>query len=138
MDALALRLAVGDQLPPFTRLTDFPAWNRFAAVNDEFVLIHMDEEAGRAAGLNGAIGMGNLQWSYLHNLVRDWLGADGRILTMECQFRATNQRGQTVSAKGTVAGLSRGDHGLVATLDVWTETAEGQQLAVGHCTVLLD
>jgi acyl dehydratase len=138
VNELAERLAVGDQLPTFTRVTDFANWNRYAAVNDEFVPIHMDDEAGRAAGVGGAIGMGNLQWSYLHNLVRDWVGDHGRILSMDCQFRSTNQRGQTVTAKGTVTDVSQGDGGLVVTLNVWTETAEGQQLAAGQCSVLLD
>jgi hypothetical protein len=40
---------VGDELPPFVRTTGFDNWNRYAAVNDEFVPIHMDDDAGRAA-----------------------------------------------------------------------------------------
>ena len=52
--------------------------------------------------------MGNLQWSYLHNVLRDWLGDDGTILTMRCQFRAVNTKGQTVTAHGTVSGRARG------------------------------
>jgi acyl dehydratase len=147
MGTLADRLAAGDKLPPFTRATDFPVWNRYAAVNYEFVPIHMDDAAGRQAGLPGAIGMGNLQWSYLHNLVRDWLGDEGRIVHMDCQFRSPNERGQTVTARGVVAGVTRGDTGTEAQLDVWTEavpaetgdaeTGTAQRLAIGHCVVLL-
>src|SRR3954464_10210602 len=49
----------GGQLPPWSRKSAFMNWNRYAAVNDEFVYIHMDDEAGRAA-LNeqGASGWG--------------------------------------------------------------------------------
>ena len=36
---------VGDEIPTFERFADFPAWNRYAAVNDEFVPIHMDDDA---------------------------------------------------------------------------------------------
>jgi len=43
----------------------------------------MDDEAGRAAGHPTAIGMGNLQWAYLHNLLRGWLGGRGRIVRVE-------------------------------------------------------
>src|ERR1700759_831327 len=89
---------VGDVLPPFTRTTDFANWNRYAAVNCEFVDIHMDDEAGRAAGYPSAFGMGNLQWSYLHNLVRDWLGDDGAIVSLKGQFRAPNTKGMKVTA----------------------------------------
>jgi acyl dehydratase len=96
---------VGQELPPYAREAGFPAWNRYAAVNDEFVPIHMDDDAGRAQGFPGAFGMGNLMWSYLHNLVRDWMGDDGRIVSMTCSFRAPNNRGMTVEARGTVTGV---------------------------------
>ncbi len=98
-------VTVGTELPPFVRTTDFHNWNRYAAVNDEFVPIHMDDEAGRAQGFAGAFGMGNLLWSYLHDLLRGWMGDEGRIVSMSCSFRAPNNRGMTVEARGTVVGV---------------------------------
>lgn len=98
-------VTVGTELPVFVRTTGFHNWNRYAAVNDEFVPIHMDDEAGRAQGFPGAFGMGNLMWSYLHNLVRDWMGDDGRIVKMGCSFRSPNLRGMTVEARGTVTAV---------------------------------
>ena len=96
---------VGTELPPFVRTTGFHNWNRYAAVNDEFVPIHMDDEAGRAQGFQGAFGMGNLMWSYLHSLLREWMGDDGRIVSMACSFRAPNNRGMTIEARGTVTAV---------------------------------
>ena len=75
---------VDHEIPPFERIVGLHNWNRYAAVNDEFVDIHMDDDAGRDAGYPGAFGMGNLQWSYLHNLIRAWVGDDGRIVRMAC------------------------------------------------------
>jgi acyl dehydratase len=98
-------VTVGTELPVLVRTTGFHNWNRFAAVNDEFVPIHMDDDAGRAQGFPGAFGMGNLMWSYLHNVVRDWMGDDGRIVTMGCSFRSPNLRGMTVEARGTVVAV---------------------------------
>ena len=98
-------VAVGTEVPTFVRTTDFHNWNRYAAVNDEFVPIHMDDEAGRAQGFAGAFGMGNLLWSYLHDLLRNWIGDDGRIVSMNCSFRAPNNRGMTIEARGTVTGV---------------------------------
>ena len=98
-------VTVGTELPAFVRTTGFHNWNRYAAVNDEFVPIHMDDDAGRAQGFPGAFGMGNLMWSYLHNLVRDWMGDDGRLVSMSCSFRSPNLRGMTVEARGTVTAV---------------------------------
>jgi acyl dehydratase len=135
---MPVNVEVGQELPPFVRETGFPVWNRFAAVNDEFVPIHMDDEAGKAAGMPGAFGMGNLQWAYLHNVVRDWLGDDGTILTMQCQFRAVNNKDQTVTARGKVAAVREEADGIHVDIDVWTEDQNGSQLAPGRCSVLLN
>lgn len=128
---------VGDELPPFTRAAGFAEWNRFAAVNDEFVPIHMDDGAGRSAGMSGSIGMGNLQWSYLHNLVRAWLPDGGRILTMACRFNSPSGKGLPVSARGRVSGLESREDGHEVALELWTENSDGTVLAPGTCTVLI-
>jgi len=111
-------VTVGTELPPLVRTTDFHNWNRFAAVNDEFVPIHMDDAAGQAQGFPGAFGMGNLMWSYLHNLVRDWAGDDGRIVSMSCSFRSPNLRGMTVEARGTVTAVRDEDGERIVDLEL--------------------
>ncbi len=128
-------IAVGDELPTFERTTGFHNWNRYAAVNDEFVPIHMDDEAGRAAGYPTAFGMGNLQWAYLHNLLRQWMGDEGRIVSMNCQFRSPNVKGQTVTAHGTVTAVRDEGDDRIVDLDIWTEEQNGNRLAPGQATV---
>ncbi len=134
----AVEAKVGDEAPPFVRTTDLQNWNRYAAVNDEFVPIHMDDEAGRAAGYPTAFGMGNLQWAYLHNAVRDWLGDNGRIVSLKCQFRAPNTKGMTVTARCVVTALREENGHRLADLEIWTEDAEGKKLAPGSAVVELD
>jgi acyl dehydratase len=135
--ATALDARVGDTLPPFRRVTGFAIWNRYAAVNSEFAPIHMDDEAGREAGFPSAIGMGNLQWAYLHNLLRDWLGDDGRITRVTCQFRAANTKGMTVTARGVVTAVHDSPDGRIIDLDVWVEDDDGAKLAPGTATVVV-
>ena len=131
------QISVGDELPEFVRSPGLDHWNHYAAVNDEFVPIHMDDEAGRAAGYSSAFGMGALQWSYLHDLLRGWLGEDGRIVAVSCQFRAPNLKGQVVTAKGLVTALRDEDGERVVELEIWTEEQNGTKLAIGAATVAL-
>jgi acyl dehydratase len=128
---------VGDTLPTLQRTTAFHNWNRYAAVNDEFVPIHMDDEAGKAAGYPTAFGMGNLQWAYLHNMIRGWLGDEGRITKIGVQFRAPNTKGMTVTAHGVITAVRDEDTGRVIDVEVWTEDQDGNKLAPGNATVLL-
>jgi hypothetical protein len=133
-----MELSVVDAIPTFTRAAGFAVWNRFAAVNDEFVDIHMDDEAGRRAGYPGAFGMGNLQWAWLHSMLREWLeGSGGRIATISCQFRNPSLKDRAVRANGVIRDIRSGDGETEVDLDVWTEDDEGAQLAPGKATVVL-
>ena len=137
-------IAAGAELPPFTRRADFAAWNRYAAVNDEFVGIHMDDAAGQAAGFPGAIAMGNLALSYLHNLLRGWIDAqwdgprDGRarIAGIAVSYRQPVLRGSTVTAHGRIAAVAEGSDGAgQATIDLWLEDETGRGLLTGTAVV---
>jgi len=128
---------VGDLLPAFVRETGFHNWNRYAAVNYEFVPIHMDDEAGREAGYASAFGMGNLQWAYLHNMLRAWLGDAGVIRKIGLQYRSANVKGQTLSACGRVAATHDAATERVLDLEVWIENQDGGTMAPGTATVVV-
>ena len=130
-------LAVGTEIPVFQRVTGLQNWNRYAAVNHEFVDIHMDDEAGKAAGYPTAFGMGNLQWSFLHNVLRGWMGDEGRIVRLSCQFRAANTKGMIVTAHGKITAVRDEGGETVVNLDVWTDSDSGQMMAPGKATVAL-
>lgn len=129
-------LEVGHEIPEFSRTTGLHNWNRFAAVNDEFVDIHMDDEAGRTAGYPGAFGMGRLQHSYLHTLLDTWLGHEHRIVKLAAQFRGPNVRG-LVKARGRITAVTRDEGETLVDLDVWIEDGEGKVLAPGTATVAI-
>lgn len=98
-------IQIGDQIPPYVRTTHFTEWNRYAAVNDEFIPIHMDDEAGRAAGNErGAFGMGNLRLAYLVNMLQAWIGDEGEIRALNAKYRSMNQKGDTLRGIGEVTG----------------------------------
>lgn len=129
---------VGDELPAWSRTTDFMNWNRYAAVNDEFVYIHMDDEVGRAA-LNerGAFGMGNLRYTYLLNALRDWIGDEAEIREAAVQFRAINQKNDTLTVTGKVTDkrVEDGEHRVY--LDTNVVNQQDEATCPGHAVVVL-
>ena len=74
MSGAQFRARIGDEVPALVRVTDLAHWNRYAAVNDEFIPIHMDPDDAKAAGQPDVFGMGNLRFGYLHAVLEDWLG----------------------------------------------------------------
>jgi len=124
-------MRAGDQLPTFTRHTDFANFNRYAAVNDEFLAHCMDDEAARGEGFPQAFGMGNLQWSFLHSFLRQNIGPDGQIIRLDAQFRSPNLRGQLLTVCGTVTAVD----GEQLSIELWTQAEDGVRLALGAAEV---
>jgi acyl dehydratase len=130
-------LSIGTELPPFVRETRMENWNRFAAVMDEFVPHHMDDDDGRISGMPGAFGMGNLQSSYMHNLIRDWMGESGALRNFTIQWQQPNFKNTVVTASGRIAAVEDTPEGKLVSLELWTEDNNDRRLANGTAKVML-
>ncbi|MDZ7881438.1 MAG: MaoC/PaaZ C-terminal domain-containing protein [Mycobacterium sp.] len=130
-------IEVGQELPAFSRKTDFDNWNRFAAVNDEFISIHMDDEMAKMMGQPGAIGMGNLRWTYLLNALRDWAGDEAEIVDLSVQFRGTNLKNDVLRTHAVVTEKKTvGERNLVVlSIDILNQNDE--TTTPGHATIAL-
>ena len=129
---------IGDKMPEWSRRTGFAEWNRYAAVNEEFVPFHMDDEAGRRAGNEqGAFGMGNLRYAYIVNALRDWVGDEGMVREVGCQYRAINQKNDVLTVLGEVTEKSVVDGENRVRLDINVVNQEGAATCPGHAVVVL-
>ena len=131
-------VGVGDELPEWSRTTDFMHWNRFAAVNDEFMPFHMDDAEGRRAGNpHGAFGMGNLRFAYLLNALQDWIGDEAEVREIGCQYRVMNQKGDTLTVRGQVVEKFVVDGEARVRLAFSVFNQEGASTCPGHAVVAL-
>ena len=126
---------LGETTPPFERRSEPGAWNRFAAVNDEFVAIHMDDDAGRQAGFPSAFGMGNLQLAYLHAAVRQWMRDGDQLTAVTCRYRRPSLKNTQVVARGLVTGVTTAERETTIELEIWTEDEMGTRLSDGVARV---
>ena len=138
MSANFEEIQIGDQLPKWSRKTSFAEWNRYAAVNEEFVPFHMDDEAGRRAGNEaGAFGMGNLRYAYIVNALREWIGDDAIVREVGCQYRAINQKDDVLTVTGEVTAKKLEDGENRVYLDINVVTQDGAPTCPGHAVVAL-
>jgi acyl dehydratase len=128
---------IGQEIPAFERKTDLMHWNRYAAINDEFLQIHMDDEAGRAAGQGAAFGMGNLRWAYVLNALRGWLGDEAEVRELSMQFRAINHKNDVLTTQGVVTEKTQENGENLVHLDVNVINQKGDKTAPGHAVVVL-
>lgn len=128
---------VGQEVPAFERETDFMNWNRYAAVNDEFVYLHMDDSVAKSAGQGEAFGMGNLRWAYVMNALSDWIGDEAEVRELSMQFRAINRKHDVLTTQATVTKkeIEDGEHRVY--LDVNVVNQDGEAGAPGVAVVVL-
>ncbi len=133
--------ALGERLPPFIRVTDFANWNRYAAVNDEFIDVHMSADAARAAGQPDVFGMGNLRIAYVHAMLHSWLDGRGDISSFSCQFRGLNFRGDVLSAHATTTTVTPAPEPLAGAtlvdLELGVTNGSGVETMPGSAQVIL-
>jgi acyl dehydratase len=122
---------------PLVRTTGLANWNRYAAVNDEFIDIHMDDDAAKAVGMPGVFGMGNLRIAYLHNLLSGWLGDRGDITDFRCEFRGLNFKGDTLTCTAAVDGERVEDGLRLVDLTLGVANQDGTDTCPGSATVVL-
>lgn len=128
---------IGQEIPVFERKTDLMHWNRYAAVNDEFLYIHMDDDAGKAAGQGAAFGMGNLRWAYMLNALRDWIGDEAEVRELSLQFRAINHKNDVLRTYGKVIEKKQENGENLVVLEVNVLNQDDQKTAPGRAIVVL-
>jgi acyl dehydratase len=128
---------IGQEIPAFERETDFMSWNRYAAVNEEFVYVHMDDEAGKAAGQGEAFGMGNLRWAYVLNALQNWAGDEAEIRELSMQFRAINHKHDHLRATGIVTDKKQENGENLVLLDINVVNQKDEKTAPGRAIVAL-
>jgi acyl dehydratase len=128
---------IGQEIPAFVRETDFMNWNRYAAVNEEFVYIHMDDEAGQAAGQGAAFGMGNLRWAYVLNALRAWIGDEAEVRELSLQFRAVNHKHDVLRTTGVVTEKKQENGENLVVLQVNVLNQKDEKTAPGRAVVAL-
>ena len=128
----------GDELEPYSVKAGYMELNRFAAANNEFVLIHMDPDYSKdTAKLPDVIVMGNLKLAYITDMIDAWKGDDGWVSRLEVSFRGMDAVNETLTARGVVKEKREEGGQRFVDLDVWVENSEGKKTTPGSATVSL-
>lgn len=128
----------GLTLPPFVREGTLLHWARYAAVNPAHIVgHHLDDDVARYEGFDAAFIMAPLEHAYLHVMLRNWMGARGRVLRLDIRLRRPLLRGRTLTAGGTVTSVRREAATLLVDLDVWETDDLGEVLVRGTAEAAL-
>lgn len=131
-------LAVGQHLPervrgPITRGT----LALFAGASHDHVLLHIDSDYARAAGMPDVFGHGMLSMAYLAQALKSWAPAD-RLRTWNVRFTAITPLNATVHCRGEVVEIFEEADEWRARLKIGAWTGEGVQTLLGTAMIAID
>ena len=139
----------GDSIPDLVKNCDSQRLVLWAAGSGDFNQIHYDERIAKSQKLDDIIVHGALKAGFLAELVWEWMGEEGKLVSYACQYRGMDYRYQDIVCKGTVLKKYEEDGKHLVDLDIWTETGEameddgrpknppGQKTTPGSATVAL-
>ena len=123
-------LPVLEKKPGVTQLV------KYAAGSGDFNPLHHDYAFPQAKQLGSIIVHGRFKYATLGQLVSDWLGHNGRIKSLSCQYRGMDMPDQPIIARGAVTRKWEEGGEKLAQLSIWTENGEGKKTTPGEAVVV--
>ena len=128
----------GQELPALEKNPGVTQLVKYAAGSGDFNPLHHDYAFPQSKQIGSIIVHGRFKYASLGELVSNWLGHNGRIQKLSCQYRGMDMQGTEWLAKGVVTGKREEDGRKLVDIDVWTENASGQKTTPGKAVVVLD
>lgn len=128
-----MRAEVGLELPELVKEPSTQTLAMYAGASGDFYQIHYDQDFARGTGLPGVILHGLLKTAYLGQLMTDWLGDSGSLVSLDVSYRGLDFPGRPYRCRGVVRSLEERD----VTVEVWGEDPEGNRTTIGTATARL-
>lgn len=128
-------VAVGTELPTLVKEPTTRQLVMYAGASGDFYEIHYDKDFAAEQGLHGVILHGALKSAYLGQLITDWAGAGGRLLSLSVRYREMDVPGDVLTCRGTV--VERDESAGSVRCDIWIENGAGVRTTTGEAVVAL-
>jgi acyl dehydratase len=127
----------GMEMPPLVKNPTTRQLVQYAGSSGDFYEIHYDKDFAQGTGLDGVIIHGALKNAYLGEFMTTWMGPQGVLKRLSCQYRGMDQPGSPISAKGSVTKKYEQDGQHLVDCEIWLENQEAQRTTPGSATVAL-
>lgn len=128
-------VAVGAEIPALTKRPTTRQLAMYAGASGDFYEIHYDKDFANAQGLPGVILHGALKSAFLGQLMTDWIGPEGRLLSLSVRYREMDVPGDALACRGVVK--EKDDSAGTARCEIWIENGAGVRTTTGEAVVAL-
>ncbi len=126
----------GQELPELDKSPGVTQLVKYAAGSGDFNPLHHDYAFPQAKQIGSIIVHGRFKYASLGELVSNWLGHNGRIKKLSCQYRGMDTPNQPIRCKGVVKRRWEEGGEKLAQLEIWTENGKGERTTPGEAVVL--
>lgn len=128
---------VGSEIPPLVKEPTTRQLVMWAGASGDYYPIHYDKDFAQSKGLTGVIVHGQLVASFLGQLITDWIGEQGSLRKLTCNYRGMNFPGETITCQGKVSKkyIENGEHFIEC--NIWAENVKGEKTVTGKAIVII-
>ena len=125
----------GDALPELRKRPDVEQLVKYAAGSGDFNPLHYDYNFPQAKQIGSVIVHGRFKYAALGELVSNWLGHNGTVRKIACQYRGMDLPNQDIICRGTVKRKWQENGVKFAEVEIWTQNPEGKKTTPGSALV---
>ncbi len=139
---------VGSEVTPLAKVATTQMLVKWAGASGDFNPLHYEDSFAQAMMVGTPIVHGALKRAWLGHLMTDWIGEEGVLKKLSCQYRGmdyprkmatmyTPHDGETWWCKGKVTDkrVEAGEH--IVECEIWVENGKGEKTTPGKATVVL-
>ncbi|MBI2847400.1 MAG: dehydratase [Chloroflexi bacterium] len=127
----------GMELPSVTKHPTTKQLVMYAGASGDFYQIHYDKDFAQGTGLPSVIIHGALKNAFLGQLLTDWIGEEGVLKKLSCQYRGMDFPGEPITCKGKVTEKYVKNGKRYVECEIWVENGRGEKTTPGNATVIL-
>ncbi len=138
----------GMQITPLAKVPTSQMLVKWAGATGDFNPLHYDDDFAAKEGVVTRIIHGELKRAWLVQMMTDWLGDDGVLKKISCQYRALDhprlmktpldpEEGETFWCQGRVSKKYLEGENHCLECEIWVENGQGEVTTPGQATVVL-
>jgi len=139
---------IGTEVTPLAKVATTQMLVRWAGASGDFVPLHYEHDFAKTQGVGEPIVHGMLKRAWLGQLMTDWIGEEGELKKLSCQYRGMDYprkmkkyfepcEGETWWCKGKVTKKYVKDDKYFVECEIWVENGKGEKTTPGTALVIL-
>ncbi len=141
-------IEVGTEITPLHKVATTQMLVKWAGAVGDYSPLHYESDFARAHGMVEPIIHGGLKRAWLGQLMTDWIGEQGELRKLSCQYRGMDyprkmktvfepHDGETWWCRGKVTRKYIEDGKHFVECDIWVENRKGEKTTPGAALAIL-